>query len=242
MMKRPLLYTKLAKIYDEIYPKIFNYKKMAKDIHNILKKHKVKKILEVACGTGRLAKYLHDFGYDIIGTDYSEEMLFLARKNAPGVKFIKQDMRKLTLKQKFDAVICMGRSFSYMVTNQDVDKALKSFNKVLRKKGILIFDNFNAERSIRYFEKKYKKRTEVIKLKNKTVIRNHKQSWNLSTGITWNWTCEYIIKQDNKIERIKDTSILRGFLRSELEYFLEKNGFKILKVYPRNFLIVAYKL
>ena len=168
-------------------------------------------------------------------------MLEIARKNAPQVKFIKEDMKNIKIRKKFDAVICLGRSFAYMITNKDVEGALKSFNRVLKRGGILIFDNFDAEKPIRNFDK-YKKRTQIIKLKNKTVIRKHKESWNLSTGITWNWECEYIIKKNNKvIQRLKDRSILRGFLKSELEYFLEKNGFKILDFYPKEFLIVARK-
>ena len=242
MTKKLLLYTKLANLYDEFYQKIFNYKKMAVEIDKILKRYKAKKILEVACGTGHLAKYLHDFGYIIIATDLFEEILNLARKNAPEIKFLKQDMKNLKLKQKFDAVICLGRSFTYMTTNEDVEKALNSFNKVLKRNGILIFDNFNAEKSIRNFDR-YKRRTETIKLNDKVVVRKHKQSWNLSTGITWNWNCEYIIKQNNKVIQIlKDSSVLRGFLKSELEYFLEKTGFKILEFYPKEFLIVAKEI
>jgi len=242
MTKKLLLYTRLANLYDEVYQKIFNYKKMAVEIDKILKRYKAKKILEVACGTGHLAKYLHGFGYDIIATDIFEEMLNLARKNAPEVKFLKQDMGNLKLKQKFDAVICLGRSFTYITTNKDVEKALNSFNRVLKRNGILIFDNFNAEKPIRNFDR-YKRRTETIKLNDKVVVRKHKQSWNLSTGITWNWNCEYIIKQNNKmIQKLKDSSVLRGFLKSELEYFLEKTGFKILEFYPKEFLIVAKKI
>jgi len=43
MTKKFLLYTRLANLYNEIYQKIFNYKKIAKDIDKILKKYKIKK-------------------------------------------------------------------------------------------------------------------------------------------------------------------------------------------------------
>jgi ubiquinone/menaquinone biosynthesis C-methylase UbiE len=243
MTKKLKLYTDLASLYDEIYQKIFPYKEGADLVDKICKKFKIKKILEVGCGTGHLAKLIKGKGYDIIGTDLYNEMLIIARKNVPNVKFLKQDMRNLKFKQKFDAVVCLGRSFTYMTTNEDVENTLKSFNKVLKNGGILIFDNFNGEESIRNFEKKYRRMTQKIKLKDKVVIRKNIQSWNLKTGITWNWNCTYIIKKGNKIiKEYKDSSILRGFLKEELDYFLKNNGFKIVKFYPKEFLIVAKKV
>ncbi len=242
MKKKLTLYTDLAKIYDEIYQKIFNYKKIAHNLDRILKRYKIKSILEVASGTGHLTKYLYNLGYNIVGTDLFEEMLIIARKNVPEVKFLKMDMRKLRFKQKFDAVICLGRSFTYMTTNKDVDAALRSFNRVLKKGGILVFDNFDGEKTIRNFNK-YKNLTQKIKLKDKEFIRKHKNFWDLSTGITWRWECEYIIKQKGRIvKRLKDISILRAFLKPELEYFLNINGFRLLEFYKKDFLIVVRKV
>lgn len=242
IMTKMLLYTDLAKIYDEMYQKIFSYREKAALVDEICKKFKIKKILEVSCGTGHIAKLLKEKGYDIVGTDLFNEMIVLARKHAPNIKFLRQDMRSLRLSQEFDAVVCIGRAFPYIITNEDVEKSLKSFNKALRKGGILIFDNFDGEEAIRNF-KKYEKTTNKIKLKDKTVVRKNFQSWNLKTGITWNWNCIYIIKKGNKIIRkYKDKSILRAFFKEELNYFLKNNGFKIVKFYSKEFLIVAQKV
>lgn len=41
-------------------------------------------------------------------------------------------MRNLRLKSKFDAIIIVGRGFTYMRENKDVMKALKSMNKHLK--------------------------------------------------------------------------------------------------------------
>jgi len=243
MTKKLNLYTTLAKLYDEIYPKIFSYKRDAGLVNKICKKFKLKKILEVGCGTGHLAKLIKESGYDIIGTDLYTEMLTLARKNAPNVKFLKQDMRDLKLKQRFDAVICFGKSFTYMTTNEEVEKALNSFNKVLKKGGVLIFDNYNCKEMVKNFEKKYRQMTQKIKLGDKLVIRKHTQTWNLKTGITWNWNCNYIIKKGNTIiKKFKDSSVLRAFFKEELGYFLKSAGFKIVTFYPRKFIIVAKKV
>ena len=61
-------------------------------------------------------------------------------------------MRKL--KDRFDAILITVRSFTYLTTNDDVTDTLKSINKILKKNGVLIFDNFNAEKIIEMKKKK----------------------------------------------------------------------------------------
>ena len=52
----------------------------------------------------------------------------------------------------------------------------------------------------------------------------------------------YIIKEDDEIvEKFTDRMTLRGFLRTELEYFLENNGFSVERFYMDDFLTVAKK-
>jgi ubiquinone/menaquinone biosynthesis C-methylase UbiE len=106
------LYRELAWIYAEAYKKIFPYEKQAKLLDKIFKKYKVRKVLEVACGAGHLAKFLKDKGYDIIASDISKELIKIAKNLYPQIKFLEADMRKLRFRERFDAIICLGRSFS----------------------------------------------------------------------------------------------------------------------------------
>src|SRR5579884_273651 len=73
------------------------------------------KILELACGSGRVLLPLAQEGYEITGVDTSAEMLKLARQQveAAGVAeqctLVQQDMSKLHLEQKFRmAFIALG--------------------------------------------------------------------------------------------------------------------------------------
>ena len=51
------LYSKLARIYHEMYQSIFDYKKEFQFYNRWLKKYKVHRVLEIGCGSGNLAPY-----------------------------------------------------------------------------------------------------------------------------------------------------------------------------------------
>ena len=53
------------------------------------------RMLDLGCGPGHVARYLHDRGVDVAGIDISGAMVRLARRLNPGIEFRKGDMRAL---------------------------------------------------------------------------------------------------------------------------------------------------
>lgn len=138
------LYSELAEIYDQLYLKTFNYEQDAELVDSILKKYQIKEFLEVGCGSGPLAQLLFENGYQITGIDLYEEMLHIARRRLPDIQFIQQDIRQLKLDRKFDAIIAMGRMYTCMTTNDDVEQSIHSIAACLNPGGIFLFDNLSA--------------------------------------------------------------------------------------------------
>jgi ubiquinone/menaquinone biosynthesis C-methylase UbiE len=222
------LYSELAQVYHEMYQNIFDYKEEFKFYDAILKEYKCQKILELGCGSGNLARYFLQSGYDYTGVDLYDSMLEIAAKVEPAARFIQGDMRHLSFENEFDAVVIAGRSYTYMTKNDDVDKALKTIYKALKENGKLIFDNFDAEKIFGNFN-----REEIIfetDFENKKYKRVSKNSMNLETGWTWNWQATYYIMENNKIKTVRDNSILRAFTEDELRLFLKINQFEVIKV------------
>ena len=103
------------------------------------------KILDLACGYGRLTIPLAKAGYTIEGIDLVPSLIKKAKELAQEehlkIKFEIGDMRDLPYKENsFGAVICMWSSFNHLLTQKDQVKALKEILRILRKKGLAIID------------------------------------------------------------------------------------------------------
>ena len=72
-------YTGFAQVYDKFMDNI-EYDKWCEYLVSILKEYGVNDgiVLDLGCGTGNITELLADKGYDMIGVDYSQEMLNMA--------------------------------------------------------------------------------------------------------------------------------------------------------------------
>ena len=91
--------------------------------------------LDVATGTGDLAIELRARGADVVGLDFSERMLELARAKAPGIEFVQGNALDLAYPDaSFDAVtVGFGaRNFA------DLDRGLRELARVTRPGGRVV--------------------------------------------------------------------------------------------------------
>ncbi|MDO8536730.1 MAG: class I SAM-dependent methyltransferase [bacterium] len=137
------LYKELAHHFPQLTGFLTNTKKEVAKLHKIFRKHKVKKILDVACGTGRHSVPLAKLGYKVTGIDYSKFQIREAQKYAKGeevkVKFLLKDANNFLFRNRFDAVICMWTTIGEepMVYEQVISNVYKS----LKKDGVFVIDN-----------------------------------------------------------------------------------------------------
>ena len=69
-------------------------------------------VLDVPCGTGRVAVPLAERGFTVAGLDISEAVLAVARKAGPDIDFRQGDMRELPWADgSFDAVLNLWTAF-----------------------------------------------------------------------------------------------------------------------------------
>lgn len=66
-------------------------------------------ILDVGCGAGHKTKYFTEKGFKVTGVDFSENLLAIAKREAPDAEFILADMKDLSkIEDKFDAVFAQA--------------------------------------------------------------------------------------------------------------------------------------
>lgn len=105
-------------------------------------------LLELACGPGNITRFLSEKRPDlnILGTDLSENMLELARKNIPQASFQLLDIRDvLRLNQQFDAIMC-GFGLPY-ISQEDAIQLIADCSQALHDNGVLYISTMEGNYS-----------------------------------------------------------------------------------------------
>ncbi len=148
-MSKVELYDNLAGSYDLLISWKRRLRREKPFLNALFKRHKVRRILDTACGTGAHALAFHDWGYHVTGADLSKAMVKQSRANADGRKihFVQagfDDTEKIG--GMFDAVTCLGNSLPHVLTDEALDASLLAFLDQLLAGGILVIHSNNYDR------------------------------------------------------------------------------------------------
>ncbi|MDX1913631.1 MAG: methyltransferase domain-containing protein, partial [Saprospiraceae bacterium] len=104
------------------------------------------RVLDLACGKGRHARYLAEQGFDVTGLDISASSIGFARQfEHERLHFYQHDMRLPFRINYFDAVVNFFTSFGYFQHERDHIRTLKNVCHNLKPGGLFLLDFFNAE-------------------------------------------------------------------------------------------------
>lgn len=92
------------------------------------------KILDIGCGSGRDAKVLSEKGLDVLGIDYSTNLLNIAKETAPKATFELMDIEEISFpKGSFDGVWAAS-SFCH-IPKKVLPSILSNIHHLLKDKG-----------------------------------------------------------------------------------------------------------
>ena len=103
-------------------------------------------VLDLGCGTGNITIPLAECGFDMIGVDISEEMLYIASEKARAAQldkrilFLNQDMTEFELYGTVDAAVCALDGANYLTEDGDLDRLFSLMHNYLNPNGLFIFD------------------------------------------------------------------------------------------------------
>ncbi|MDH5440093.1 MAG: class I SAM-dependent methyltransferase [Candidatus Bathyarchaeota archaeon] len=128
-------YNKIAREY-QADRGIFDHTEELEELVSLLPRNA--RVLDVGCGAGvPVTGFLVKAGFDVVGIDFSESMLGLARKNAPQAQLIMGSMTKLGFRENsFD-----GLTAFYSIIHVPREKHLalfQSFHRILKPKGVML--------------------------------------------------------------------------------------------------------
>ncbi|MEA2250032.1 MAG: hypothetical protein QOG70_274 [Solirubrobacteraceae bacterium] len=100
-----------------------------------------RRLLDVGCGTGKSFLPMVARGYQVTACDLSPEMVLRAQAVAPpGVNVFQADMRCLPRIGPFDVVTCLDDAVNYLLDEDELLAAFRSFASVLCSDGVVVFD------------------------------------------------------------------------------------------------------
>lgn len=223
------LYTELAEYYYEIEKPGRRFPDEIDFIDSLFQKYKIQSSLDLGCGSGEHVQAIQQRGYSISGMDRSEKMLAVAKKRHPQCEFFLGDLQRFQARQTVDAMICLFGTFNYLISDEEVQTALKTIRTNLKPTGILFLEIWNSI-PIRKIKRKPIAPVSISRMGNSIVKRN--RGFKIS-GANFGEEniveVNFIFDLDSKI--IKDKHVMRVFTKEEISIALEKNKFQVLEMY-----------
>ncbi|MBW3015295.1 class I SAM-dependent methyltransferase [Candidatus Woesearchaeota archaeon] len=143
-----MAYTKDFVYFYDIFKDERTYLNIVNKLVRIFKKHNVKTVLDIGCGTGKIDYLLKKKGYSVVGIDNSKEMIKYAKKQYPKITFKLMSAQTFKLNKKFDAIIALDSVLTYLTKKGEFEKAIKNIVGHMKKGSILYFLTGFTERQI----------------------------------------------------------------------------------------------
>lgn len=204
------------------------------------------RVLELACGTGRVALAMAEAGARVTGLELSEDMLARARGKAQvldasvrkRLTLVRGDMRDFHLRAKFPLIVVPFRAFQHLLTVKDQRACLDCCRKHLAPRGRLVVNLFDP--NYRILAANLNPGTA-----NATqLIAKARDSETGETVVVYasrtpcpeeqvnreDWVYERFDAQGRSLRRELRTFHMRYFFRYEMEHLFELCGFCIEKL------------
>ena len=190
----PIPYSHFAEIYDLVMKKV-PYQKWANLLINVFKEFQLEEkhsFLEIASGTGDLSQLMTEFTPNLFGIDLSLAMLKKARCKV-NYPLAQANMKSLPFTDNsFNGIYCTHDSINYLSTKKEVLEHFREVKRVIKPKGIYIFD-ISTEKNI------------IKNYHNKSFTKKY-------NNIQFFWNNNYNLFKKQLVSILKFEKVTKGFL------------------------------
>jgi glycine/sarcosine N-methyltransferase len=192
-----------------------------------LRGHGVKRVLDVACGSGQTAWALSQRGFDVTGVDLSDAMLERAKlfslEGVTAPRFLRWNPAECVYPEKesvFDVALCLGNTFPHLLSDTEALHFLRNLRAVIPG-GLLLLQLRNlghpqmrenpqfAEKDVEKDGRKY------------TIIRRYDYSESKHGMVGFEWE----VKDDAARVVQYSRTYLRIYSNRDLVELLDKAGY-----------------
>jgi SAM-dependent methyltransferase len=201
--------------------------------------HKVRDVLDVACGSGRHVLGLAHRGYKCTGQDYTPEQVKTAKTRAKregvSIKLLQGDATRLKYESEFDAALALYILF-LLPDDDSVLSCLRQVHRALKPGGIMVCnianpfyegENWFSLKSIQ--QGHYFNEVHVPNMRYISVDRV--QDFDPLHGAAW-WQETHVIETPDGVHIFREREHLRLFTYWDILHYLQAAGIRQIKCYP----------
>jgi SAM-dependent methyltransferase len=226
-------YEAMAPVYDD-FTAHHDYEGWLGDLLTALERRGLtgQRLLDVACGTGKSFMPMLPLGWQVTACDISPAMLDLAReKTGDAVSLAVADMLELPTFGAFDLVWALDDAVNYLLSPEELERALVGMRDNLAPTGLLLFD-VNELLGYRTFGAG----TTVVERGGNRLIWRGQGTPSMAPGSIWESSLEIVPSDESPNAGSPETAVhrQRHFAEAEVLAALERAGLECLEVYGQS--------
>ena len=220
-------YTSFALVYDLFMDNV-PYEEWGEYLNKLFKEYGIEDglLLDLGCGTGKLTRFLAEKGYDMIGVDYSYEMLDIAREQSDeSILYLLQDMREFELYGTVRGIYSACDSLNYILEEDELREVFALVNNYLDPGGLFVFDLNTPHK---YTELLAENTFAETRDEGSFIWENY---YDEEEKINEYDLTLYIKEEDGRFQRFEETHIQKCYELTTVQRLLEEAGMEFVAAY-----------
>lgn len=197
-------------------------------------------VLELGCGTGRVALKLAESGFKVTGLDLSEPMIEVFNEKLrnlyykENITLVKENMAKFDLGKKFGLIIAPFRAFQALTEEEDIISSLNCIKDHLSDEGIFIINVFRPYKVLDEtwcYDEVIQWETFDTNKEYKIVKKHWGDKIDIESQIIYPHYAFEITDKDGNMKRIEEHLKLKYYYYNQIVKYLEDTGLSIVEEY-----------
>lgn len=187
-------------------------------------------VLELGCGTGRVALALAAEGHEVVGVELSERMLELAHRKAAhaelGLTLALGDLRSFELERTFGSILLTYNTLNHLLDRDSLSRCFATVKRHMSESSRFVIDTFQP--SLAFLGNEPEKRRGILRYRDpyidKEVVLSEENHYDAATQlnrVVWSYAIEGV--EDVRVEELT----MRIFFPQELDALIELHGLVI---------------
>jgi len=197
-------------------------------------------VLDVGCGTGRIAFALTSDGWEVVGLDRSAPMLALAERRRAGqspevaarLELVEADLTDFDLGRTFALIVLPFRVFQFLLTPAAQRAGLATLRRHLAPGGELVLDLFDPRLDLCVPDFRPPADVEVVRHpatgNDVRVQRLERVNDPVRQVFDEVWLSTEVDSAGGELRSLRETLSLRWTYRWEMRHLLELTGFEVV--------------